>query len=61
MQITVSSLGNTVLLHTVRYFSNTKHKSAKKKTGQCFSIELQFTCKTSDKSEKNRKRPKNTT
>ena len=27
----------------------------KKNTGQCFSIELQFTCKTSDKSEKNLK------
>ena len=24
-------------------------------TGQCFSIELQFTCKKSDKSEQNRK------
>ena len=30
--------------------------SAKKNTGQCFSIELQFTCITSDKSEKNRKK-----
>ena len=39
----------------IRHFSNTKHKSAKKNTGQCFSIELQFTCNTSDKSEKNRK------
>ena len=51
---------NTVLC--IRYFSNTKHKSAKKKTGQCFSIELQFTCRTSDKSETNlrkiEKRPK---
>ena len=26
------------------YFSNTKHKWAKKNTGQCYSIELQFTC-----------------
>ena len=57
LQITLrllsSSLGNTVLLHTL--FLEYKHKSAKKNTGQCFSIELQFTCKTSDKSEKNRK------
>ena len=47
-----SSLGNTVLLHTL--FLKYKTQIGKKKnTGQCFSIELQFTCKTSDKSEKN--------
>ena len=35
---------------------NTKHKLAEKNTGQCFSIELQFTCKNiSDKCEQNRK------
>ena len=39
-------------------YGHTKHKPAKKNTGQCFSIELQFICKTSDKSEKNEKRPK---
>ena len=58
LQITLrllsSSLGNTVLLHTVHYFSNTK-QIGEKNTGQCFSIELQFTCIASDKSEKNRK------
>ena len=47
-----------LLSFCIRYFSNTKHISAKKHTGQCFSIKLQFTCKTSDKSEKNKKRPK---
>ena len=39
LQITLrllsSSLGNTVLLH-IRYFSNTKHKSAKKKLDNVF-------------------------
>ena len=48
-----SSLGNTVLLHTL--FLEYKTQIGQKKTGQCFSIELQFTCKTSDKSEKIRK------
>ena len=52
----VYAMKNTVLC--IRYFSNTKHKLREKNTGQCFSIELQFTCKTSDKSEKNQKRPK---
>ena len=57
LQITLrllsSSLGNTVLLHTL--FHEYETQIGKKKTGQCFSIELQFTCKTLDKSEKNRK------
>ena len=48
-----NAMKNTVIC--IRYFSNAKHKSAKKNTGQCFPIELQFTCRTSDKSEKNRK------
>ena len=34
---------------------NTKHKSAEKNTGQCFLIELQFTCQNLDKCEQNRK------
>ena len=58
LQITLhllsSSLGNTVLLHTLFLEYETKI-GQKKKNGQCFSIELQFTCRTSDKSEKNRK------
>ena len=57
LQITLrllsSSLGNTVLLHTL--FLEYETQIGKKNTGQCFSIELQFTCKTSDKSEKNQK------
>ena len=58
LQITLrllsSSLGNTVLLHTLflEYYTQIDKK---KHTGQCFSLELQFTCITSDKSEKNRK------
>ena len=60
LQITLrllsSSLGNTVLLHTLFLEYETQiGQKKKKKTGQRFSIELQFTCKTSDKSEKNRK------
>ena len=55
LQITLrllsSSLGNTVLLHTLFL----KYETQIGKTGQCFSIELKFTCKTSEKSEKNRK------
>ena len=53
LRLLSSSLGNTVLLHTL--FLEYETQIGKKKTGQCFSIELQFTCKTSDKSEKNRK------
>ena len=57
LQITLrllsSSSGNTVLLHTL--FLEYETQIGQKKTGQCFSIELQFTCRTSDKSEKNRK------
>ena len=57
LQITLrllsSSLGNTVVLHTL--FLEYETQIDQKKTGQCFSIELQFTCRTSDKSEKNRK------
>ena len=57
LQITLrllsSSLGNTVLLHML--FLQYETQIGEKKTGQCFSIKLQFTCKTSDKSEKNRK------
>ena len=57
LQITLrlsSSLGNTVLLHTL--FLEYETQIGEKNTGQCFSIELQiFTCITSDKSEKNRK------
>ena len=57
LQITLrllsSSLGNTVLLHTL--FLEYKRQIGKKNTGQCFSMELQFTCKTSDISEKNQK------
>ena len=53
LQITLrllsSSLGNTVLLHTLFL------EYEKENTVQCFSIELQFTCITSDKYEKNRK------
>ena len=60
LQITLrplgSSLGNTVLLHTLFLENETQiGQKKKKKTGQCFSIELQFTCKTSDKSETNQK------
>ena len=58
LQITLrllsSSLGNTVLLHTL-FLEYETQIGKKKKTGQCFSIELQFSCKTSAKSEKNRK------
>ena len=43
----------SVLLHTL--FLEYKAQIDEKNTGQCFSIELQFTCITSDKSEKNRK------
>ena len=57
LQITLrllsSSLGNTVLLHTL--FLEYETQIGQKKNGQCFSIELQFTCRTSDKSEKNQK------
>ena len=57
LQITLrllsSSLGNTVLLQTL--FLEFETQVGEKNTGQCFSIELQFTCKTSDKSEKHRK------
>ena len=55
LQITLcsSSLGNTVLLHTL--FLEYETQIGEKNTGQCFSIELQFTCISSDKSEKNRK------
>ena len=57
LQITLrllsSSLGNTVILHTL--FLEYETQIGEKNTGQCFSIELQFTCITSDKSEKNRK------
>ena len=57
LQITLrllsSSLGNTVLLHTL--FLEYETQMGEKNTGQCFSIELQFTCISSDKSEKNRK------
>ena len=53
MQITVF-LGNTVLLHTL--FLEYETQIGEKNAGQCFSIELQFTCRTSDKSEKNRKK-----
>ena len=35
LRLLSSSLGNTVLLH-IRYFSNTKHKSAKKKLDNVF-------------------------
>ena len=45
-------------LFCIRYFLKTKHKSAKKNSGRCFSMELQFTCKNSDKSEQNQKRAK---
>ena len=51
-RILSSSLGNTVLLHTL-FLEYETQIGQKKKTGQCFSIELQFACKTSDKSEKN--------
>ena len=58
LQITLrllsSSLGNTVLLHTL-FLEYETQIGEKKKTGQRFSIELQFICRTSDKSEKNRK------
>ena len=57
LQITLcllsSSLGNSVLLPTL--FLEYETQIGEKNTGQCFSIELQFTCITSDKSEKNRK------
>ena len=53
LRLLSSSLGNTVLLHTL--FLEYETQIGKKNTGQCFSIELQFTCKSSDKSEKNRK------
>ena len=57
LQITLrllsSSLGNTVLLHTL--FLEYKTQTSEKNIGQGISIELQFTCITSDKSEKNRK------
>ena len=57
LQITLrllsSILGNTVLLHTL--FLEYETQKGEKNNGQCFSIELQFTCITSDKSEKNRK------
>ena len=48
-----SSLGNTVVLHTL--FLEYETQIGKKKYEQCFSIELQFTCVSSDKSKKNRK------
>ena len=48
-----SSLGNTVLLHTL--FLQYETQIGQKKTRQCFSIKLQFTCKTSDKYEKKSK------
>ena len=54
LRLLSSSLGNTVLLHTL-FLEYETQIGKKKKTGQCFSIELQFTCKTFDKSEKNRK------
>ena len=41
-------------LHTL-FLEYETQNGQKKKTGQWFSIELQFTCRTSDKSEKNRK------
>ena len=57
LQITLrllsSSLGNTVLLHAL--FLEYETQIGEKNTGQRFSIELQFTCITSDKSEKNQK------
>ena len=57
LQITLrllsSSLGNTVLLHTL--FLEYETQISQKKTGHCFSLKLQLTCKTSTKSEKNRK------
>ena len=52
LRLLSSSLGNTVLLHTL-FLEYETQIGKKKKTAQCFSIELQFTCKTSDKSEKN--------
>ena len=51
LRLVCSSLGNTLLLHTL--FLEYETQIGKKNTGQCFSIKLQFTCKTSDKSEKN--------
>ena len=58
LQITLrllsSSLGQTQLFaYVISRIRNTNRQE--KNTGQCFSIELQFICKTSDKSEKNRK------
>ena len=57
LQITLrllsSSLGNTVVLQTL--FLEYKTQIGKKNAGQCLSIELQFICISSDKSEKNRK------
>ena len=59
LQITLrllsSSSGNIVLLHALFLEYETQISEKKKNTGQCFSIELQFTCITADKSEKNRK------
>ena len=53
LRLLSSSLGNTVLLHT--FFLEYKTQIGEKNTGQCFLIELQFTCISSDKSEKNQK------
>ena len=57
LQITLrllsSSLGNRGLLPTL--FLEYEIQIGENNTGQSFSIELQFTCKTSDKSEKNKK------
>ena len=46
-------VGSKTHFFCIRYFSKTKHKSVKKNTGQCFTIELQFVCNNSDKSEQN--------
>ena len=57
LQITLrllsSSLGNTVLLHTL--FLEYETQIGHKKNWTMFFNRIAFTCRTSDKSEKNRK------